>query len=117
MPPPAGVGVRAVLTMTVPAENADNFEREWTRVAHWIAHQDGCLRQTLSRSAEPEAMYIITSDWTDLPTYQRFERSAGQDNMTAALRALRSTARMEILTVVAHREAADRAGHGARGGE
>jgi heme-degrading monooxygenase HmoA len=97
-------GARAVLTMSVPSGATDTFEAEWSRVAQWVAGQHGCLRQTLARGAGPEPVYVITSDWADLATYQRFERSEAQDAMTSGLRALRTTARMEVLTIVDHRE-------------
>ena len=112
----AGQGVRAVLIMTVPAEATEAFEQEWERVAHWVARQDGCLRQTLARSPAAEPTYVITSDWADLATYQRFERGDEQDAMTARLRELRSTARMEVVTILRHHESPVHTRSGATGG-
>lgn len=116
MTPRDGQPVRAVLIMTVPDALTDQFEQEWERVSHWVSHQDGCLRQTLSRSPSAEPTYVITSDWTDLPAFQRFERSGGQENMTARLRVMRRTARQEVLGIVCHREAPDRTGYPVAGG-
>jgi heme-degrading monooxygenase HmoA len=91
--------------MNVPGEAAQKFEQEWARVARWVAEQDGCLRQTLSRVRDAhEPVYVISSDWADLPTYRRFEHSPLQDEMTAGLRALRTGARMEIVAILDHRE-------------
>ncbi|MCH5670846.1 antibiotic biosynthesis monooxygenase family protein [Streptomyces gilvus] len=98
--------VRAVLTMTVSPQAADAFEREWAAVAAWIQHQSGCLRQTLCRRPGTEEItYVITSDWSDRATYHRFETSERQDTATAGLRAMRTTARMDVLDIVEHKEA------------
>ncbi len=96
--------IRAVLSMTVPVENSNLFEREWRRVAGWVESQPGCLRQTLSRGQADEPLYVITSDWIDLGAFRAFETSSRQDAATAGLRALRRSAHMEILTIVDHRE-------------
>ena len=107
VPPAAGPvrPVRAMLTMRVPSEAAHQFEREWAQVARWVAGQHGCVRQTLSRvhdSGDP--VYMLISDWSDLPAFRRFERSRRQDEVTAGLRALRTSARMEVAAIVEHRE-------------
>ena len=96
--------VRAVLTMTVPREDATRFEREWAHVADWIAGLPGCLRQTLARSQPAEqTTFVITSDWRDGSTYREFETSQRQDERTAGLRRLRTGVRMEVLEIVDHR--------------
>ncbi|BCJ56150.1 hypothetical protein Asp14428_76250 [Actinoplanes sp. NBRC 14428] len=103
MTTPTGA-VRAVLTMTVPRAAAADFEREWRRVSEWVRKQPGCLRQTLSRSGESELRYVITSDWTDALSYSRFEHSRRQDEQTAALRDLRTSVGMDVLTIIDHKE-------------
>ena len=105
MAPSAAGPVRAMLTMEVPSEAAQQFEREWARVARWAAGQQGCIRQTLSRVDEPgDPVYMLISDWSGLPAFRRFERSPRQDEVTAGLRALRISARMEVAAIVEHRE-------------
>ena len=99
------MAVRAVLTMAVPAESASEFEKEWQRVAGWVSRQPGCLRQTLSLRPGPEPTYVITSDWADADTYERFERGSRQDTETAGLRRLRTSVGMDVLTIVDHKEA------------
>ena len=100
-----GTPVRAVLMMTVPADRAAAFEREWSRVADWVAGQPGCLRQTLSRAGDGgPASYVITSDWVDRPSYERFEHSSRQDTATAGLRELRTSVDMQVLSIVEHKE-------------
>ncbi|GAA3602612.1 hypothetical protein GCM10022419_103710 [Nonomuraea rosea] len=91
--------VRAVLTMAVPAARADEFELAWQRAATWAGRQPGCLRQSLCAT---DAGYVITSDWSDEESFRRFERSPGQDEATARLRALRTSARMEVQRIVHH---------------
>jgi heme-degrading monooxygenase HmoA len=100
-----GGPVRAVLTMTVPAARAAEFEAEWCRVAAWVARQPGCLRQTLGRdeAAAPHS-YVITSDWVDRAAFERFERDSQQDDATARLRQMRTGAAMQLLAIVEHRE-------------
>lgn len=96
--------VRAELTMTVRPGDVAGFERECAVVRDWVRRQPGCLRQTLCRAAAPEPTYVITSDWIDLDAFRRFETSAEQDQVTARLRGLRTSARMRLLDVVAHVE-------------
>ncbi|MEV8635676.1 antibiotic biosynthesis monooxygenase family protein [Streptosporangium sp. NPDC051023] len=100
----AGSTVRAVLTMTVRPESADAFEKEWAVVATWAQRQEGCLRQALCRdTGSEEVTYVITSDWADRDTYKRFETSERQDGITAGLRGLRTSVRMEVLDIIDHR--------------
>jgi hypothetical protein len=47
---------------------------------------------------------VITSDWVDRTTFQRFETSSRQDEATKGLRALRTSVHMEVLEIVDHRE-------------
>jgi heme-degrading monooxygenase HmoA len=99
----AGRAVRAVLTMTVPAQARTEFEREWAGVAAWVQDQPGCLRQTLSRTGDDQTTYVITSDWADRQTYHHFETSSRQDGATAGLRRLRTSVQMEVLEIIDHR--------------
>jgi heme-degrading monooxygenase HmoA len=92
--------IRVVLTMTVPAANAEAFESAWQGAAEYAGRRPGCLAQTLGRQAGDELVYHVSSEWTDLDTFRSFERSAGQDEATAGLRRLRSSARMEWYEVV-----------------
>jgi heme-degrading monooxygenase HmoA len=96
------MAVRAVVTMSVPTGSATAFEAEWSRVAEWVRDQPGCLRQTLALG--PESTYVVTSDWADAAAFEAFERSSRQDARTAVLRRLRSGVRMDVLTIVDHRE-------------
>jgi hypothetical protein len=45
---------------------------------------------------------VLTTDWESREAFGRFERSPEQDALTAPLRALRESARMTILNLVAH---------------
>jgi heme-degrading monooxygenase HmoA len=96
--------VRAVLTMTVPQPSSADFEREWRAVATWVQSQAGCLQQTLGRAVgDGDTTYVITSDWTDYDTYRHFETSERQDGVTAGLRGLRTSVRMEVLEIIDHK--------------
>jgi len=98
--------IRAVLTCTVRPEDAAAFEQAWASAAAWVRHRPGCLRQMLCRSdgTAPEASptYVITSDWVDAATFHAFEKSPEQDDVTARIRSLRESARMELTTIVDH---------------
>ncbi|MDA2812978.1 antibiotic biosynthesis monooxygenase [Nocardiopsis sp. RSe5-2] len=96
--------VRAVLTMTVAEEDTGPFEKEWARVAAWVRDEPGCRRQTLVRTSDPVPTYVITSDWDDAEAYRSFETSSRQDRETARLRALRTGAHMQVMSIVDHWE-------------
>ncbi|WP_342769902.1 antibiotic biosynthesis monooxygenase [Thermomonospora umbrina] len=103
-----------VLTMTVRSEDATTFEAAWARAADWAGTRPGCLRQTLALSpsrpsgtvAGTELTYQITSDWSDADRFHAFERSPEQDEVTAGLRMLRTSVRMELWKIVDHQEGA-----------
>ncbi|MEV4113915.1 antibiotic biosynthesis monooxygenase family protein [Nonomuraea sp. NPDC049695] len=101
--------LRAVLTFTVGQGDAEEFEDAWGKVADWARAWPGCIRQTLSRATggdDGEIVYVITSDWSDDAAFRSFERSKEQDVVTADLRRLRRSARMELQAVVGERLAA-----------
>ncbi|TMR06720.1 antibiotic biosynthesis monooxygenase [Nonomuraea turkmeniaca] len=91
--------VRAVLTMAVPPARAEEFELAWQQVASWAREQPGCLRQSLCAA---DGAFVITSDWSDEESFRRFERSPEQDELTAGLRRLRTSARMEVQRILHH---------------
>lgn len=96
--------VRVTLHMRVlPGREAD-FEDAWLRVAAATSHADGNLRQALARDGDGE--YVITSDWVSRETFGAYERSDEQDVLTAPLRALRASARMDIADLLVHVDAA-----------
>ncbi|MFI6496458.1 antibiotic biosynthesis monooxygenase family protein [Nonomuraea typhae] len=91
--------VRVVLVMSVRRERTEEFERAWRKAASWVRSQPGCLRQSLCRTDED---YVLSSDWADEETFRRFERSPEQDDMTADLRRLRESSRMEVQRILHH---------------
>jgi heme-degrading monooxygenase HmoA len=99
--------VRAVLTFGVLAEDAERFEGEWRRVAAAAAGQPGCVGQSLCRYDDNGLRYVISSDWVDLAAFRAFERSPEQDALTAGLRRLRQSARMQIMVLVASESTAE----------
>lgn len=93
--------VRATLHMTVREGCEREFEEAWREVAA-VAARDA-LRQSLLRDEEPRT-YVITSDWASLDAFRVFERSPEQDRLTARLRELRESARMQVNEIVCHVE-------------
>ena len=95
--------IRATLRMRVRAGRGPEFERAWLAVAAVASRAPGNLRQTLLRGEPGE--YVITSDWETRAAFTAFERSEEQDAVTAPLRALRESARMDIADVLVHLDA------------
>ncbi|MGF7236965.1 MAG: antibiotic biosynthesis monooxygenase family protein, partial [Frankia sp.] len=101
----AGPMIRATLHLRVRAGREPEFEAAWRRVAQATRRWPGNLRQALLRTAD--GGYVITSDWVDRGAFGSFERSDEQDVLTAPIRALRESARMELTEVVVHVDAVD----------
>jgi heme-degrading monooxygenase HmoA len=76
------------------------FEQAWEKVADAASRSPGNLRQTLLRAGEDD--YVVTSDWVSRDAFTSFERSPEQDELTAPLRALRTSARMEVAEILVH---------------
>jgi heme-degrading monooxygenase HmoA len=96
------MAVRVYLTMTVPAQAADDFVGAWTEVARFAQSASGCLRQTLTREDGTVTTFHISSDWATIDQFREFERSDAQDAATARLRALRLDGAMRVSPIVAH---------------
>lgn len=88
--------------MKVQAGHEQEFEQAWKVIAEQTRHVPGNLRQALLRNPTEPDMFIITSDWESREAFGHFERSEAQDVLTAPLRALRKSARMDIQTLVMH---------------
>lgn len=95
--------IRATLRMWVRAGREDEFEDAWRKVASAASRVPGNLRQSLLRGDDPRE-FVITTDWTDRASFSAFERSEEQDVLTAPLRGLRESARMEVAEVLVHFE-------------
>ncbi|GHO65448.1 hypothetical protein KSC_043400 [Ktedonobacter sp. SOSP1-52] len=96
--------IRAILTMKVKEGQEGDFEQAWQSVAEYTRGVPGNLRQTLGQSVHDPSLFIITSDWESQDAFHHFERSPEQDRVTAPLRALRESARMDIQYIVAQIE-------------
>jgi heme-degrading monooxygenase HmoA len=95
-----GPPVRATLRMQVHPGHGMEFEQAWEKVADAASRSPGNLRQALLRAGEDD--YVVTSDWASRDAFTAFERSPEQDELTAPLRALRVSARMEVAEILAH---------------
>jgi heme-degrading monooxygenase HmoA len=92
--------VRATLYMTVKEGRGPDFERAWRAIAEQVKAVPGNVRQTLARDPEDSDSFVVTSDWSDREVFGEFERSPEQDELTAPLRELRSSARMTVHDVL-----------------
>jgi heme-degrading monooxygenase HmoA len=88
--------VRATLYMTVKEGRGPDFERAWRAIAEQVRDVPGNVRQTLARDPEDSDCFVVTSDWSSREVFGEFERSPEQDELTAPLRELRSSARMTV---------------------
>jgi heme-degrading monooxygenase HmoA len=88
--------VRATLYMTVKEGRGPDFERAWRAIAEQVRAVSGNVRQTLARDPEDSDSFVVTSDWSSREVFGEFERSPEQDELTAPLRELRSSARMTV---------------------
>jgi len=88
--------VRATLQMKVKDGRGPDFERAWRAIAEQVRTVPGNVRQTLERDPEDPDSFVVTSDWESREAFTLFERSPEQDELTAPLRELRSSARMTV---------------------
>ncbi len=96
--------VRATLTMKVKAGREADFEQAWRTIAAQVQRAPGNIRQALLRDPQDATSFVLTTDWESREAFGRFERSPEQDALTAPLRALRESASMTVLDLVAHLE-------------
>ena len=96
--------IRATLFMKVKAGREAEFEAAWRRVAEGARTAAGNLRQGLLRDPREPGSFVITSDWESREAFASFERSPAQDALTAPLRELRESARMELYDLITHVE-------------
>jgi heme-degrading monooxygenase HmoA len=92
--------VRATLYMTVKEGRGPDFELAWRAIAEQVKAVPGNVRQTLARDPEDPDSFVVTSDWSSREVFGEFERSPEQDELTAPLRELRSSARMTVHDIV-----------------
>jgi heme-degrading monooxygenase HmoA len=88
--------VRATLYMKVKDGRGSDFEREWRQIAEVVRRVPGNLRQTLTRDPNDPDSFVVSSDWESREAFGRFETSPEQDDLTAPLRDLRESARMDV---------------------
>jgi len=88
--------VRATLHMKVKDGRGPDFERAWQAIAEEVRKVPGNVRQTLARDPQDADSFVVTSDWESREVFSEFERSPEQDELTAPLRELRSSANMTV---------------------
>jgi heme-degrading monooxygenase HmoA len=99
--------VRATLHMKVKQGRAGDFEDAWRKIAEEVRRAPGNVRQALLRDPEDPDSFVVTSDWENRDSFTAFERSPEQDDLTAPLRDLRESGRMEVHELVTHIEGGD----------
>jgi heme-degrading monooxygenase HmoA len=96
--------IRAMLLLTVRDGEEHNFEVVWARIAETIRDTPGNVSQTLLRATDDPRRFVIVSDWVSREAFTAFERSAAQDALTAPIRKLRQSARMDVHLIQNHVE-------------
>ena len=98
--------VRATLEMKVKDGRADDFEAAWRKIAEEVRQAPGNVRQALMRDPEDSHRFVVTSDWESREAFSQFETSPEQDDLTAPLRELRESGRMQVHELITHIEGA-----------
>src|SRR5882724_9580780 len=93
--------VRTMLRMKAREGCEERFEQAWLTAAAEISRVPGNLRQELIRDADDPRQFLITSDWADQASLDRFGASAAREQLTALLRDLRETADKSVYQVLA----------------
>ena len=96
--------VRATLHMKVKDGRGGDFEQAWRKIAEEVRRAPGNVRQALMRDPDDPNSFVVTSDWESRDAFTQFERSPEQDDLTAPLRDLRESGRMEVHELVTHIE-------------
>ena len=96
--------VRATLRMKVKEGRGDDFIEAWTLIAAEVQKDPGNLRQALTRDLGDPDSFVVTSDWESREAFSAFETSPEQDDLTAPLRELRESGRMEVHEILTHVE-------------
>lgn len=99
---PTGV-FRVIIEIDVVAGGAAGFERAWLDVAEVIGTQNANLGQWLLRDTEHPLRYLVVSDWTDEPSFRRFEVSDPHTENRRKLAPYRQGGSMTTMTVRHHR--------------
>lgn len=92
---------RVMLTMQIKPELAEEFERVWSEVGRSVTTHPANHGQWLARSHDLPGTYYITSDWTDEPSFRRFEHSKRHVEHRVKLHPYRSGGAMDTMSMVA----------------
>jgi heme-degrading monooxygenase HmoA len=96
--------IRATLTMKVKAGHERNFEHAWLKVAAHTLLMPGNIRQTLLHDPVDPTLFVIDSDWESREAFGRYERSEEQEILTAPLREMRESVKMNVYDLITHFE-------------
>ncbi|MCQ4084227.1 antibiotic biosynthesis monooxygenase [Streptomyces sp. RB6PN25] len=91
---------RVILRMEIRPEAVDGFERTWLEVGELIAKEPANLGQVLVRGVEERNVYYVITDWTDEPSFRRFERSELHVQHRRRLAPYRTGGEMAVTEVV-----------------
>jgi heme-degrading monooxygenase HmoA len=98
------MAVRATLTFRVKEGAAEAFEQAWRRIAARVMEHPDSLRQTLTCDPDDPRTFVMSTDWANRESFNRFERSQDQEELTAPLRELRESSTMAVHDIVLHVE-------------
>ena len=91
---------RVILRMEIDPERTAAFEEAWASVSRSIAREPANLGQTLAKSSEEEAVYVVVTDWTDERAFRDFEVSSRHVGHRRKLRPFRRGGGMAVTQVV-----------------
>jgi heme-degrading monooxygenase HmoA len=91
---------RVMLRMTIHPGMEQDFEETWHKVGNAITGHPANIRQWLSRDDAEKNVYHIVSDWTDEPSFRRFEHTDEHLEHRTKLHPFRSGGSMTTMHVV-----------------
>ncbi|WP_406728634.1 antibiotic biosynthesis monooxygenase family protein [Streptomyces sp. GD-15H] len=98
---PAKASYRVMLRMEIRPGMEEEFEKVWLAIGDSVTSHPASLGQTLARATDEENIYYILSDWTDEPSFRRFETSERHLEHRQQLHPYRSAGSMATMQVVA----------------
>jgi len=93
---------RVMVRLRVHPGKGQEFESIWREIAARIATNPANLGQWLSRSADEECVYYITSDWVSEKRFREFEHSPEHAENRKRMAPCKAESSMTAMTVACH---------------
>ncbi|GLY69654.1 antibiotic biosynthesis monooxygenase family protein [Amycolatopsis taiwanensis] len=85
--PDSTTKARVVFQFTVPAERTEEFLRAYEQIRYEVATGvPGHLLDQVCQSATDPEQWLITSEWTSIAQFERWERSQGHRDLVRPMR-------------------------------